>query len=58
MVHYKATQKQLDDIKEDILKGTKLDEFGNYECGCALNPRYGTINKMCSHHSRGIENAS
>ena len=58
MVRYKATQRQLDDIKEHIIKGVKLDEFGNYECGCALNPRYGTINKMCSHHSRGIENAS
>lgn len=55
MVRYNATQKQLDAIKEDIAKGKKLNDFGDYECGCSLNPKFLTINKMCDKHSRMIE---
>jgi hypothetical protein len=54
MAKFKATQQQLDVIKEDILKGSKLNDHGDYSCGCSLNPRFQTINKMCDRHSRMI----
>lgn len=55
MVKYEATQEELDTIKAEILKGKKLNDYGDYECGCSLNPRYALINKMCNKHQRMIK---
>jgi|APSaa5957512535_1039671.scaffolds.fasta_scaffold06084_11 hypothetical protein len=54
-MEFKATQKQLDIIKKKIMQGEKLDDYGNYKCGCAINPRFHLINKMCSKHQSEIE---
>lgn len=55
MVKFKSTQTKMNSIKTDIKKGKKLNDFGDYECGCALNPYYGTLNRLCTKHSRMVE---
>ena len=53
---YKIKDFQLKQLKIDIMKGVRLDAFGNYQCGCAINPKFSTINKLCSYHQKRIQN--
>lgn len=57
MVRYQSTQKELDALKESIMSGKKLNDFGDYECGCSINPKYKLIGKLCAKHQGSIKEA-
>lgn len=55
MVKYSTTAEKICRIKR-IIKGTgQCDEYGNYSCGCSINPKHNTISGMCNMHKLMIE---
>ena len=54
---YKISEFKLKELKMQIMKGYRINAFGDYECGCAINPKFNTINKLCKIHQRVIQNA-
>ena len=54
MAKFKITEFESRKLKAEIMRDTRLDDFGNYACGCAINPKFSTINKLCNKHKDWI----